>query len=118
MDDKTLAMISTRQGINYASGFGSVARLRKCGRCGGTILKGLDDEWCAGEATVEPAFVSEVGEALALLDGRSTYRLLGQAKPQLFYRNAEEIRHGHLSGWRVVVEHRCGKPIPSDWVKV
>jgi hypothetical protein len=35
---------------------------------------------------------------------------------QLFYRNAEEIRHGHLPGWRVVVDHRCDRPIPREWV--
>jgi hypothetical protein len=118
MDNRTLQLISTRQGVNYSSGFASVAKLRRCGRCGGTVLKGLDDEWCAGEATAEPVIVTESGEALALLEGRSSYRLLGATLKtlKLFYRNAAEIAYGHLPGWRVVVDHRCDRPIPGEWV--
>jgi hypothetical protein len=119
MDNRTLQLISARQGVNYSSGFAPIAKLRYCGRCGGTVLKGLDDEWCAGEATAEPVIVSETGEASALIEGRASYRLLGGTPTtlRLFYRNAAEIAHGHVAGWRVVVEHRCDRPIPREWVR-
>jgi hypothetical protein len=54
---------------------GRSARLHHCNRCGRYILTGLDNDLCALVAHADPIPLSPLGEALALIGGRSTYTL-------------------------------------------
>lgn len=54
---------------------GRAARLHRCKHCGRHILTGLDNDMCASVANADPTPLSPLGEALALIGGRTTYAL-------------------------------------------
>lgn len=94
------------------------ARPRKCRHCKAPVLAGLDDELCGFPTTVDPTPLSPIGEALALLAGRTTYRL--DKDQQLWRRDRWQIA-GQPAGTvdrlfphDVVASHSCGAPpLPS-----
>ena len=84
--------------------------------CRGDVLVGFDEDDMALPAIVDPVPLSALGEALARVEGRRTYRL-GRHKEglALWYRNAMHIRN-HPAGTEtiVVADHVCGvRPLPS-----
>ena len=52
------------------------ATLRPCRTCRGTVLAGLDSDSAGIPVYCDPTPLSEMGEAVALLQGRITYDLL------------------------------------------
>ncbi len=83
--------------------------------CGQTILTGLDDDTCAGTATVDPTPLTAIGEALALIDGRCTYALTWRASlPELDQRTQWDLRARDADHTVVLPEHRCHTaPLPT-----
>lgn len=89
---------------------------RRCRHCRYTILVGLDNDMCALPAYVDPLPLAPIGEAVALLDGRSTYALrIGIGRAELQIRDRWQIA-ATPAGSRldVLAAHRCGAgPLPS-----
>lgn len=91
---------------------GRRARHRLCGQCQTVTLVGLDADTCAGEAQVDPHPITAIGEALALLTGRNTYRLRTAGRLQLDHRTRWHITAEPANTVDVLAEHRCGAPLP------
>lgn len=95
-------------------GIGRRAQPRRCPTCSNRILTGLDADWAACRADVDPTPLTALGEALAHLEGRRTYALVVDgARHVLDYRDAGRITHrpaGSPAARRldVLPEHRCG----------
>lgn len=88
------------------------ARLILCPRCGAPILSGLDADWCALTARVDPTPLTEAGEALALLTGRRTYDLIGRGDERLLsLRETEHIQAPRRHP--VLATHECGKSLAA-----
>jgi hypothetical protein len=98
------------------------ARIQTCPRCHRVVIRGLTDEPCSTLATADPTPLSNLGEALALMQGRVTY--------DLAYRGGrlelDDRDDFHIKGsppetpnwWRanadVLAEHRCNTdPLPT-----
>lgn len=85
--------------------------------CGSQILTGLDADWLGINTTLDAQPVDQLGEALALLQGRRTYNLRptggyndhGRAMEE---RNAWRISHPTRRPWPIHAEHRCHSPLP------
>lgn len=85
--------------------------VRGC-RCGAQVLAGLDADRAALTAIVDLAPICEMGEALALLQGRPTYDLVGDSrKKELEYRYEWNIKARRR--YPVMTAHKCGAPIPA-----
>lgn len=78
--------------------------------CGATILVGLDADRAAGEARVDPTPVTALGEVMALLDGRTTYRLYAAGRLELDHRSRWHITGASADHVLVLAEHRCQTP--------
>lgn len=95
------------------NGISRRAKDRTC-VCGAAILVGLDAERCAGEAKVDVAPVTAVGEALAILSGRATYRLYTAGRLELDHRSRWHITGDSAEAVTVLAEHVCGSsPLPT-----
>ncbi len=84
----------------------------KCRICHLPILTGLDADQAAISASVEWLPLDPIGEFLALISGRATYRLDRQAggNPKLTHRKAGDIRKPRKR-WHfydIVPAHICG----------
>lgn len=84
-------------------------------RCGGLVVVGLDDEAMAWPAYVDPIPLTQVGEALALLAGRNTYRLRGAYVFTVTRRGPWDIERGWHDHPIVLASHECATPIPAEW---
>lgn len=85
------------------------ARPAQCRHCSWSILVGLDNDRCALPAHVDPWPLAPIGEALALLSGRTTYALhVGPGLCELQRRDSWQIR-GAPAGTRydVLAAHVC-----------
>lgn len=91
------------------NGIGRRARHRVCG-CGAIVLVGLDADRCAGEARVDTAPVTAVGEVVALLTGRATYLLRTAGRTEIDHRSRWHIRGANADQATVLAEHRCHTP--------
>jgi hypothetical protein len=102
-------------------GYALEPRAGRCVRCRRPILRGLDDITCGLPVRVDPDSVTPMGEAWALGQSRGTYRLAGMVVARLWRRDRWErvsmpIGSEDSTGVvRVVVEHRCGEPIPAHY---
>jgi hypothetical protein len=88
---------------------GRRARPSRCRHCGWPILVGLDADRCAWVAEVDPLPLAPLGEALALLSGRTTYALfVGAGVCELQVRDRWQIE-GSPAGTRndVYAAHTC-----------
>jgi hypothetical protein len=111
----------TEAGV-ITAGYTRAARAAKCEKCVARVIKGWTDEPCAILATCDPAPLSNLGEVVAILQGRATY--------DLAYRGGrlelDDRDDFHIKGsppetpnwWReqadVLAEHRCNTdPLPS-----
>lgn len=91
-------------------------RVQPCPRCGAKTLAGLDADWLALDTFLDHAPVDELGEALAVLQGRRTFDLRptgGRSHSRCMEeRSASSIRAGRRYH-PVHAEHRCGQPLPA-----
>lgn len=106
--------LATTLGVD-PRGVGRRARTATCPTCQRPVLRGLDHDRTAGVATVDPSPLNPLGEALALLDGRSTYDLAWRGRYELDHRNQWVVaKHPPSSSRCVVTEHRCHvAPLPT-----
>ena len=82
-----------------------------CPRCHCATISGLDEDYGAYVATVDPWPVDRVTEVLALLADRRTYEVTEfDGRLELTHRT---FWRQTAPGRRVVVEHRCGLPLPA-----
>lgn len=103
-------------------GYTRRARPDRCKTCRATVVKGWTDEPCAILASADPTPLSNLGEALALLQGRATYDLARRGgRYELDHRESDHIASSPPEtpdAWRrnadVLAEHRChADPLPS-----
>lgn len=101
------------------NGLGRNARGRRCRDCGDWVIAGWDADRCAGTAHIDPTPLTALGEAMALIDGRSTYMLRRH--------EGRTLRLDHRHRWAIaskpaghpdqrgdiVAEHRCHAPDPT-----
>lgn len=98
-----------------ADGVGRKARVTRHG-CGARIAAGLDSDRGGLRAVADLAALTPLGEALALIDGRTTYALRGRLRLELDRRDSFHVA-GSPAGSRdypVLPEHRCGSPPPDS----
>ena len=88
--------------------------------CRRDVLAGFDEDVAASLAIVDPVPLSPLGEALARIEGRVTYRL-GRHNDgsALWQRTALNITSAPASAEAIVfADHKCGHaPLPSVEVK-
>jgi hypothetical protein len=98
------------------------ARIHACPKCGRAVLKGLTEEPCSILATCDPTPLSNLGEAMAVLDDRMTFDLAYRGgRLELDDRDDFHIKGSppeSPDSWRahsdVLAAHRCGTPpLPS-----
>lgn len=88
------------------------AQLRICPRCHMAIITGLDADVAALLVRVDPTPVDEIGEAKALLSGRTTYDLVGGNKRKEIYpRERDHIAKSRK--YPVLPQHRCGESLSA-----
>ena len=91
----------------------TVARAHTCPRCGALTLRALDDEVAGLLAVVDPLPLDgPAAELAAILDGRTTYDLIGVYRKRLAMR--DELRIAAGSRYPVLATHRCPGPVPGD----
>lgn len=99
------------------SGLSRRARIRPCPKCKALILAGLDDDECAFEVAVDPVPLNPLGEALATIERRRTYRLRSEGgRYVLDPRGASNITRrpaGSTPRADVLRTHRCGTEVPE-----
>ena len=86
------------------------ATAHTCG-CGVAVLAGVDADRLGLNATVEPVALTQAGEWLAVLAGRTTYELSPDGR--LHRRDRWSMRSSPRGD--VVAGHRCRDPIPATW---
>lgn len=107
---EVLEQLLIRRGHLSPEGVGRRSQPRRCRRCGRRTLVGLDSEWAAVRAEVDPTPITALGEMVAQLEGRRTYALVVDGgRYVLDYRDAGRISHRPAGSKRldVLVEHRC-----------
>jgi hypothetical protein len=88
---------------------GRGCRAAKCIVCKADVLVGFDEDVCARAVVADPHPLSELGEALALIEGRRSYRLAKRGEGMaLWYRNRWMIQGEGASDtvW-VLTDHKC-----------
>ncbi len=107
------------KGLWDQDGVSRAARARRCKGCRRYVLVGLDGDRCALPVAVDPEPLSALGEAAALLTGRTTYRLAFlSSRLELDARDRYQIR-GDAAGRTgpqhdVLAAHACGTtPLPE-----
>jgi hypothetical protein len=98
---------------------GRGAAAAKCIVCKADVIAGFDEDLCARAVVVDPHPLSELGEALALIEGRRSYRLAVRGEGMaLWVRNQWQIAGEGASDtvW-VFTDHKC-HTVPFPGVKV
>lgn len=85
-----------------------------CLDCRAQVIRGLDSDPAGLPVTCDPQPLDQLGEALALVAGRSTYGLTRTAdRWQLDQRSRWRIAGGRRA--LVLAAHRCGAPpLPAE----
>ncbi len=84
------------------------AHLATC-RCGAPLICGLDADNAGWPAKCDPGPIDEIGEAIALMNGRPTYDLTGDTRrKELEYRYEWNIKRARK--YPVLATHKCGAP--------
>jgi hypothetical protein len=89
------------------------ARVRRC-RCGASTIAGIDNNGL--DTWLIPTEINTLGEVMALVEQRGTWEMRGQ---QLIRRHQFNIRArpaGTDSTRPVFAAHKCGEPIPAEWL--
>lgn len=79
--------------------------------CGAPVVVGLDADQCAFNVAADVLPVTWPGELAAVLQGRGTFSV---ALVELTRREAHDRTKPAAAP--VLVEHRCGEPLPSTWL--
>lgn len=80
--------------------------IRLCPTCRAPVLVGLDADHLALKATCDPTPLSALGEAVALVTGRTTYTLTpGKDRKELDYR--DEWRIANPTRNPILAAHQC-----------
>lgn len=99
-------------------GVSRAARPRRCPRCGTMTLRGLDEDRCAFDISVDIDPTTQIGEVIALSQGQQTYYLLREANSRgrrIWTINRRELHHLAANNEAVImVGHRCGTKLPKD----
>lgn len=86
------------------------ATLRLCPRCKAPIIVGLDDNRAARNVTCDPTPITELGEAYALVQGRTTYCFADDnGRKILWHRYEWNIKAPRR--WPVLATHKCRQPM-------
>ena len=99
------------------------ARAAYCLRCHALVMRGIDAPFGGMSRDVEPAPLSRIGEALALMSGRRTYTLAWRGdRYEIDHRDQWQIRGSPAesrAGVDVVVEHDCDAPeLPTGETRI
>jgi hypothetical protein len=96
------------------------AERARCRVCRRYVWTGPDADFAALIVTVDETPLDAYGEALAALDDRGRYELIGgelrtRAPWSVRRRHPGDpyLRRGHLQLVTVLAEHRCGRPMPG-----
>jgi hypothetical protein len=104
-------------GVLSPDGATRAARASRCTRCGALTLRGLDADVGAFTAVIDIDPTTAVGEVLALATRRWTYFLLREAnssgKRIWTINRREPTRIAANRPDHIMVEHRCGQPLPK-----
>jgi ribosomal protein S27AE len=110
----TLVAAGIRTGQDYTIG-GGTERVDHylCPKCGAKVFAALDSDVAAFRAIVDVDPLDTVGEAIALLTGRSTYNHVMRGRRMVLRgpRSAGQITLHPAGETRVVAEHACGLPL-------
>lgn len=86
------------------------ATIRLCRTCRAPILAGLDADRAAITVYCDPTPLTPLGEAFAVITGRTTYDLFpGQDRRELWPREAAHITKPRR--FPVLAAHKCGAPL-------
>lgn len=81
----------------------------RCRSCKQPVVRGLDDDVAALAVTCDPRPVDELGEALALMQGRRTFAVASRGG-RLLVDPREPLAIAARRPADVLAEHRCGSP--------
>jgi hypothetical protein len=101
------------RGLWDADGVHEKVRARLCPKCGAPVMVGLAD---GAPVAVDPVPLNRIGEASALLAGRTTFALRYLGRYELSWRSAEHITGtpaGTNARLEVVAEHMCNS-LPAE----
>lgn len=106
------------RGLWDSDGITRATRARRCRSCRAYVLAGLDSDQCALPVAVDIDPLNRLGEAAALIAGRTTYSLrFRSGRLELDHRGQFEIRgeaQRNLTGGQlrrdVLPAHVCGMP--------
>jgi hypothetical protein len=88
------------------------ANLRTCPHCRTTVLAGLDADSAALPIRCDPTPLTLMGEAVALLQGRTTYDLLAvKTGRELYERTAYSIKKPRR--YQVFATHKCDNSLAA-----
>lgn len=100
-------------GLVDAEGTSRKVRARTCARCSAPVLGALDGAWLAVTVSLDPTPVDVMGELLAVIAGRGTWRLSWcGGHYEVDPRTAIEIERTPPTEVEVLAGHRCGEPLP------
>ncbi len=88
------------------------ANLRPCPTCRATVLAGLDADTAAIPTRCDPTPLTEMGEAVALLQDRTTYDLIKtKTGKELHRRNPHHITQPRR--FPIFATHKCNNPLTA-----
>lgn len=88
------------------------ANLKPCPLCRATVLAGLDGDAAALPIRCDPTPLTQMGEAVALLQGRTTYDLLpAKTGRELHERTTHFINKPRR--YLVFAAHKCNNPLTA-----
>jgi hypothetical protein len=88
------------------------ANLRTCPACHTTVLAGLDADAAALPIRCDPTPLDALGEAVALLQGRTTYDLIEtKTGRELYERSAHTIKKPRR--YQVFATHKCAESLAA-----
>lgn len=98
------------RGLWDTDGVSRAARARRCRDCRRYVLTGLDADRCALPVAVDPDPLSVLGEATAILAGKTTFALrFLSGRLELDHRGHFELRSPPRR-LDVLAGHACGQP--------
>lgn len=107
------------RGIWDENGLSRRTRARLCRKCGAPVMAGLDHDRAALSVYADPTPLNALGEAMALMDDRSTYslRYIG-GRYELDHRAHWTIAAapaGTDPRVEVLAAHKCGSAFPDAY---
>lgn len=91
----------------------STATATRCQDCRQLVIAAINTD--ARDTLCDVIPLTRTGELHANLAGRRTMRL--DTDKRLWTTGAYRIRTEPMPGDRILVEHRCGQPVPAAWTQ-